>query len=161
MRRQVAEDFHTSMKAAKKLFNSVMFGRSIAKWMKVEKIRDTAKSSIAEKFEKEMKKARVLIAEEELKKSRGRDGKSDKTLMAEAVSREEEFIMLKIQRSLEKLGWKTGTLIHDAITVQKQGQEIESAEHAKLSKAVETTLAEAMEERGWRQGTARAKVTRM
>ena len=81
--------------------------------------------------------------------------------MAEAVSREEEFIMLKIQRNLEKLGWKTGTLIHDAIIVQKQGQEFESAEQAKLSKAVEATLAEAMEERGWRQGTARAKVTRM
>ena len=161
VRRQVADDYRTSMKAAKKLFNSVMFGRSVAKWKKVEKIRDTAKSSIAEKFEKEMKKARVLIAEQELKKCRGRDGKSDRTLMAEAVSREEEFIMLKIQRNLEKLGWKTGTLIRDAITVQKQGQEFESAEQAKLSKAVEATLAEAMEERGWRQGTARAKVTRM
>ena len=50
---------------------------------------------------------------------------------------------------------------HDAIIVQKQGQEPESAEQAKLSEAVETALAEAMEERGWKQGTARAKVTRM
>ena len=81
--------------------------------------------------------------------------------MAEAVTREEERIMLKIQRNVEKLRWKTGTLIHDAIIVQKQGQEPESAEQAKLSKAVETALAEAMEERGWKQGTARAKVTRM
>ena len=57
VRRQVADDFRTSMKAAKKLFNSVMFGRSVAKWKKVENVRDTAKSSIAEKFEKEMKHA--------------------------------------------------------------------------------------------------------
>ena len=49
---------------------------------------------------------------------------------------------------MEKLGWQTGTLIHDAIIVQKQGQEPESAEQAKLSKAVETALTEAMEERG-------------
>ena len=81
--------------------------------------------------------------------------------MAEAVTREEERIMLKIQQSVEKLGWETGTLIRDAIIVQKQGQEPESAEQAKLSKAVEAALAEAMEERGWKQGTARAKVTRV
>ena len=161
VRRQVADEYRTSMKAAKKLFNSVMFGRTVAKWKRVEKIQSTAKSNIAEKFEMEMKKARVLIAETELGRCKAREGKSDKTLMAEAVTREEERIMLKIQRSVEKLGWKAGTLIHDAIIVQKQGQEPESAEQAKLSKAVETALAEAMEERGWKQGTARAKVTRM
>ena len=143
------------------MFNSVMFGRSLAKWKRVEKIQSTAKSNLAERFETEMKKARVLIAEKELKRCRARDGKSDKTLMAEAVSREEERIMLKIQRSLEKLGWQTETLIHDAIIVQKQGQEPESAGQAKLSEAVETALTEAMDERGWRRGTARAKVARM
>ena len=161
VRKQVAQSYRTSVTAAKKCFNSVMFGRSVGKWKKVEKIQSTAKSSIAEKFETEMKKARVLIAEKELKKCRARDGKSDKTLMAEAVSREEEKIMLKIQRSLEQLGWKTGTLIHDAIIVQKQGQEPESAEQMKLSKAVEETLTEAMAERGWMRGTARAKVAKM
>ena len=138
-----------------------MFGRSVAKWKKVEKIQSTAKSNIAEKFETEMKKAAVLIAEKELKRCRAREGKSDKTLMAEAVTREEERIMLKIQQTVDKLGWKTGTLIHDAIIVQKQGQEPEPAEQAKLSKAVEEALTEAMEERGWMKGTARAKVARM
>ena len=90
VRRQVADEYRTSMKAAKQLFNSVMFGRSIAKWKRVEKIQATAKSGLAEEFEKEMKRARVLIAEKELKKCRATSGKSDKTLMAEAVSREEE-----------------------------------------------------------------------
>ena len=161
VRKQVAAEYRTNVTAAKKLFNSVMFGRSVAKWKKVEKIQSTAKSSIAEQFEKEMKKARVLIAEQELKKCRVRDGKSDKTLMAEAVSREEEKIMLKMQQSLEELGWKTGTLIHDAIVVQKQGHELESVEQKKLSEAVEAALTRAMEERGWRRGTARAKVAKM
>ena len=161
VRRQVADEYRTSMKAAKQLFNSVMFGRSVAKWKRVEKIQATAKSGLAEEFEKEMKRARVLIAEKELKKCRATSGKSDKTLMAEAVSREEEKIMLKIQQRLEKLGWKTGTLIHDAIIVQKQGQEPESAEQKELAEAVETALTEAMEERGWMRGTARAKVAKM
>ena len=45
--------------------------------------------------------------------------------------------------------------------MQKQGQEPESVEQRKLSEAVETALTEAMEERGWRKGTARAKVAKM
>ena len=52
-------------------------------------------------------------------------------------------------------------MIHDAIIVQKQGQEPESAEQKKLGEAVETALTEAMEERGWMRGTARAKVAKM
>ena len=56
VRRQVADEYRTNMKTAKKLFNCVMFGRSVAKWKKVETIQSTAKSSIAEKFETEMKK---------------------------------------------------------------------------------------------------------
>ena len=156
-----AAEYRTNVTAAKKLFNSVMFGRSVAKWKKVEKIQSTAQSSIAEQFENEMEKARVLIAEQELKKCRVRDGKSDKTLMAEAVSREEEKIMLKMQQSLEELGWKTGTLIHDAIVVQKQGHELKSVEQKKLSEAVEAALTNATDERGWRRGRARAKVAKM
>ena len=107
-------------------------------------------------------KTRVLIAERELRRCGAREGKSDKTLMAEAVSREEERIMLKIQRNLEALGWKAGTLIHDAVIIQrKQEKEQEPAEEKDLGRAVEAALAEAMEERGWAQGSARAKVTEM
>ena len=101
VRRQAAAEYRTSVAAVKKCFNSVMFGRSIAKWKRTEKIQSAAKSEATEQFEAEMKKARVLIAEKEIRRCKTREGKSDKTLMAEAVTREEERIMLKIQQNVE------------------------------------------------------------
>ena len=160
VRRQVAENYRTSAKAAKKLFNSLMFGGSIAQWKRVWKVEREAKSELAEAFEKEMRRARVLIAEQEIKRSGARQKKSDKTWMSEAVSREEERIMLKMQQATARLGWETGTLIHDAIIVQRMSNE-DPTEQRKLEQAVDTALCEAMEERGWTVGSARAKVTKM
>ena len=160
VRKQVAQSYRTTVDAAKKCFNSVMFGGSIPKWKRKWRVQAEAKSEIAEAFDKEMRRARVLIAEEELKRSGAREKRSDTTLMSEAVSREEERIMLEIQQAVGKLGWETGTLIHDAIIVRRKSNQ-DPTEKAKLEKAVEAALLEAMEERGWAQGSARAKVTEM
>ena len=160
VRRQVAEEYRTSVTAAKKLFNSVMFGGSISKWKRDWKVESSAKSEVAEAFEKEMRRARILIAEQELKRSGTREKRSDKTLTHEAVSREEEKLMLKIQQALSKLGWETGTLIHDEIIVQRKDEQ-DPTEQRKVEQAVEAALFEAMEERGWARGSARAKVTQM
>ena len=160
VRKQVAQDYRTSVKAAKQCFNLLMFGGSISKWKRVWKVPREAQSPIAEAFEKEMRRARVLIAEQELKRSGTRARKSDETLMSEAVSRAEEAIMLKIQQAVGKLGWETGTLIHDAIIVQRKDEQ-DPTEQKKLEQVVEMALFEAMEERGWTRGSARAKVTAM
>ena len=137
-----------------------MFGGSISKWKRVWKVESSAKSEVAEAFEKEMRRARILIAEQELKRSGARDKRSDKTLTHEAVSREEEKLMLKIQQALSKLGWETGTLIHDEIIAQRKDEQ-DPTEQRKVEQAVEAALFEAMEERGWTRGSARAKVTQM
>ena len=160
VRKQVAEDYRTSVKAAKKCFNLLMFGGSIANWKRKFKVKSEAQSPIAEAFEREMRRARVLIAEQELKRLGAGAKKSNATLMSEAVSRAEEGIMLKIQQATGKLGWETGTLIHDAIYVQRKSSQ-DPTERSKLERAVETALFEEMEERGWARGAARAKVTLM
>jgi len=160
VRKQTAQSYRTSVKAAKKCFNSVMFGGSISKWKRVWKVESSAKSEAAEAFEKEMRRARILIAEQELKRSGAREKRSDKTLTHEAVCREEEKLMLKIQQALSKLGWETGTLIHDEIIAQRKDEQ-DSTEQRKVEQAVEAALFEAMEERGWARGSARAKVTQM
>ena len=59
-----------------------------------------------------------------------------------------------------KLGWETGTLIHDAIYVQRKSNQ-DPTEQRKLEQAVETDLFEEMAERAWARGAARAKVTQM
>ena len=69
-------------------------------------------------------------------------------------------MMLKIQQAAGKLGWETGTLIHDAIIVQRKDEQ-DPTEQKKLEQVVEMALFEAMEERGWTRGSARAKVTKM
>ena len=160
VRKQVAQSYRTSVTAAKKCFNSVMFGGSISKWKRVWKVDSSAKSEVAEAFEKEMRRARILIAEQEIKNSGAREKRSDKTLTHEAVGREEERLMLKIQQAAGKMGWETGTLIHDAIIVQRKDEQ-DPTEQRKLEQVVEMALFEAMEERGWARGSARAKVTKM
>ena len=107
-----------------------------------------------------MRRARVLIAEQEIKRNGVRKRKSDKTCMSEAVSQEEERIMSKLQQATAKLGWEIGTLIHDEIIVQRQSRE-DPTEKGKLERAVETALSEEMAERGWAIGSARAKVTKL
>ena len=160
VRKQAAEDFRTSREAAKKCFNSLMFGGSIASWKRKAKVEREAHSPIAEAFEREMRRARILIAEAELKRTGARARKSDETLMSEAVSRAEEAIMLKMQQVAGKLGWETGTLIHDAIYVRRKSIE-DPTEQRKLEEVVEKALFEEMAERGWARGAARAKVTKM
>ena len=124
------------------------------------KVEREAQSPIAEAFEREMRRARVLIAEQELKRLGARAKKSSGTLMSEAMSSAEEGIMLKIQQATGKLGWETGPLIHDAIYVQRKSSQ-DPTEQRKLERAVETALFEEMEECGWTRGAARAKVTLM
>ena len=71
-----------------------------------------------------------------------------------------EFNNNIIQQATGKLGWETGTLIHDAIYVQRKSSQ-DPTERSKLERVVETALFEEMEERGWARGAARAKVTQM
>ena len=52
VRQQVAENYRTSVKAAKKLLNSLMFGGSVAQWKRKFKVERGAKSELAEAFEK-------------------------------------------------------------------------------------------------------------
>ena len=46
----------------------LMFGGSIANWKRKYKVAKEAQSPIAEAFEREMRRARVLIAEQELRR---------------------------------------------------------------------------------------------
>ena len=78
------------------------FGGSIAQWKRVWKVKRGTKSDLAETVEKEMGRARVLIAEQEIKRNGVRERKSNKTWMSEALSREEERIMREMQQATEK-----------------------------------------------------------
>ena len=150
-----------SVKAEKKCFNSLMFGGSITRWKRVWKVAKEAQSPIAEAFEREMRRARVLIADQELKRLGARAKKSNATLMSEAVSRERETkIMLKMKQETARQAWEAGTLIHDATTLQRKSIQ-NTPEEREFDWAVEAALSGAIVERGWPLGSARAKIAEM
>ena len=51
-------------------------------------------------------------------------------------------------------------MIHDAIVVQKKSEQ-DQAEQRRLELTVEAALSDAMDERGWARGSARAKVAKL
>ena len=103
-----------------------------------------------------MRRARVVIVDEETRVRGGRRGAKDTTVLSHAVARAEVGVMTQLRKRVADAGWHAGTLIHDAIIVEKDGQ---AREFLRLSAEVENALAAAAEERGWRRGLLRAKVT--
>ena len=160
VRAQAAKEYGTTSNKVKRAFNRMLFGGSLAKWKREEGIPETAYSEIVERFEKEMKRARVLIAETEKRRGQVRTRK-DATLVSNAVGRTEEQITRKLTAELEKQGWHTGTLIHDAIIIERKDEKTDShREKAEITRIVQETLEEEMNARGWGAGLARAKVTK-
>ena len=118
------------------------------------------RSEDAERFEKQMQRARVLVAARERRRGGSKEAK-DKTLVAQAVGREEEKIMERISRDLEEKGWKTGSLIHDAIIISKENEKRKIREQqAEIEQIVRTALDEETRERGWGRGLIRAKISK-
>ena len=100
----------------------------------------------------------VVIVDEETRVRGGRRGAKDTTVLAHAVAKAEVGIMAQLRKRMADAGWHTGTLIHDAIILEKDGQ---AREFRRLRAEVDDALAAAAaeEERGWRRGLLRAKVT--
>ena len=110
VRARVAVDYGTKPCIAKKLFNRLTFGGGIARWKKEFKVEAQARSEEAERDEKQMQRARVLIAAWERSRGAAKETK-DKTLASKAVGRAEEALMRRLSDELEAAGWKTGSLI--------------------------------------------------
>ena len=72
VRARTAKDYKTTATKVKKAYNRTLFGGSLAQWKRQEGVADTARSECAEAFEKEMKRARVLVAEAERNGRAGR-----------------------------------------------------------------------------------------
>ena len=81
--------------------------------------------------------------------------------MAKAVEKEEERLMSSLRARMEERGWRVGSLIHDAIVVERRGLRDEAEEVAKV--AMEAAE-EWCDREGWRrsgEGGPQFKVTMM
>jgi len=152
----MAGEYNTKKENVKKGVNGVLFGGSIAAWKERNGVSMAARSEGMERIQKEVKRARVLVAEREKKRSPGARGMKDCALLSRAVGREEEWVMQRVQARVEREGWRVGTMIHDAIIVTRHKG---GDDKAKLVATVQAALEEATAERGWATGLIRAKVT--
>ena len=90
-RARVAVEYGTKPGIVKKLFNRMTFGGGIARWKRDFNIGAQARSEGAERFGKQMQRARVLLAARERKRGGSKETK-DKTLVAKAVGRAEDVL---------------------------------------------------------------------
>ena len=160
-RRQVAEEYDVAPRDAKACFNRVMFGGSIDVWKRARGVSKERRSGLMERFAWEMARARVLVAEARRSSNPGGHYLKDSTEMAKAVEKEEERLMSSLRARMEERGWRVGSLIHDAIVVERRGLRDEAEEVAKV--AMEAAE-EWCDREGWRrsgEGGPQYKVTMM
>ncbi len=160
-RRQVAEEYDVAPRDAKACFNRVMFGGSIDVWKRARGVSKERRSGLMERFAWEMARARVLVAEARRSSNPGGHYLKDSTEMAKAVEKEEERLMSSLRARMEERGWRIGSLIHDAIVVERRGLRDEAEEVAKV--AMEAAE-EWCDREGWRrsgEGGPQFKVTMM
>ena len=149
MRRLVAEELGISVKNAKKGFNAVMFGMTVRNWMRKEGVRAGRTSETMVRFDRDIRRARTLLAEEEIRRNPEMAGKKETTTLSRVVEREEEKVMRTLRTELENDGWTIGTLLHDALVVHKRGSGDLERERRDLEGAVSRTLDEWNEAHGW------------
>ena len=78
------------------------------------------------------------------------------TLLAKTVEKEEEKVMRILRAAVEERGWKVGSLIHDAVIVDKKH---EAREREELCAVAQLVLDDISEDKGWGRGILRAKIT--
>ena len=70
--------------------------------------------------------------------------------------------MARMSQKLEEAGWRTGSLIHDAIVIGKEESGRRPRDQQEeIEGIVGGVLDELTEERGWGRGLIRAKVSKM
>jgi hypothetical protein len=154
-RRVVAEGFGTTTEAAKNLFLTLMFGGTVRSWARRWHV-DEAKACesrnrsegarLAFGFASEVRKASSAILEGEK-----RHGEKPATTLQRRLSRMEEEVMGVAKRAVEARGFAVGTLIHDALIVNKKGSEGDGdAERSEIAMAVECAIQGYVNELGWR-----------
>jgi hypothetical protein len=115
LRRDVKDAFGTTAREAKKLLLSMAFGRSLRKWTSARGMCAKAIPTKLRQFHEELARARVVITA-----GVQEEGESQLTAMARRVADVESEIMRRIEGTLGESGYEAGTLVHDAIIVQRR-----------------------------------------
>ena len=127
---------------------------TLLKSKRSEGIPDSTRSTSLERLEHEIKAARVLITDDEVRAGKAKSSDKSTRILSRAVERVEEELMSSLSSFLKGRGWEKYSLIHGEIIIQRstnflnQNDELQSlTNNAKLS------LRNFEEFRGWPPGS--------
>ena len=161
-RKEVADQLWITATKVKKGVNAILFGKNSKDWRRSEGIPDSIRSAKLERLEKEIKHARVLIVEDEVRNGRASQGDKPTKILSRAVERIEEELMAMIISHLGGQGWSTTSLIHDEITIQHSVKFLNQNEELQfLTTAAKLSLRNFEDFRGWPSGSLQIDIQRL
>ena len=86
-----------------------MFGMNSKKWRRGQGIPDNIRSPSFDRLEKEIKEARMLIVDDEIKAGRASPGDKPARILSRTVERVEEEIIAGLISHLKEQGWVTSS----------------------------------------------------
>ena len=148
MQQEVSDGFNISVKESKRLLLSLLFGRSLEKWRRERPQVAGPTPPRLTRLCGELARARVLLTEGHRKK-----GESQLTALSRIVQSVEQEIMSRIEAALCSRGYEIGTLVHDAIILQRaDGGRSNNEDKSNISAIASATLAELSAANGWSFG---------
>ena len=145
MQQEVSDSFNITMKEAKCLLLSLLFGRSLDRWRRGRPNLVGPTPPRLTRLCAELARARALLTEGHRKK-----GESQLTALSRRVQSVEQEVMSQIEAALSSGGYVTGTLVHDAIILQRaDGDKATNEDKSAIFAIASTTLAELSAANGW------------
>ena len=161
-RAEVAKQLGVTVPKIKKAVNSLMFGGDLRKWRRREGIPNTTRSPNLDRLEKEIKRARVLITDDEIKVGNAKATDKPARILSRAVERVEEELMSMLSSLLKEQGWTTSSLIHDEITIRHSTRFLNSNDELQsLSHFANLNLRSFEDSRGWPPGSLRIDIQKL
>ena len=139
-----------------------MFGKSSSNWKRSEGIPDHVRSPLLSRLEREIKEARVLIVDDEVKHGRATYGDKPTRTLSRAVEKVEEELMAMLISSLRRGGWETTSLIHDEVTIRDSFRfSNTNDEMQSLTATTNLSLRNFEDSRGWPPGSLRIEIQKL
>ena len=161
-RAMVSQQLGTSIAKVKRGVSAIMFGMDSAKWRRRENIPGIYRSPALERLEKEIKAARTLITDDEVRFGKAAMTDKPTRILSRAVERVEEEITSALSAHLREHGWITSTLIHDEIVIRHSNQFLNQNDEAQnLDRISKMNLRSFEDSRGWPPGTLQLKIQRL
>ena len=143
----------------KKGVNALMFGSNMRRWRRAEGIPDNVRSPSLDRLEKEIKEARALITDDEVKAGKAKVSDKSTRTLSRAVERVEEELMSALSSSLKGHGWVTSSLIHDEIVLSFSSRFVNlNDELQSLNHSTKLSLRNFEDSRGWPPGSLQATI---